>query len=200
MGEPPDSREVGYRPTPLDSVKRPAIEHQITSADRNVLLTEYELSFENYIYRDQLAAREFYLSLVIVGVLVSVIESLDLIIGPVGVTVLVLVGLLALHVLHVDLMNVSSCKRAAIHRTNQIERGLNPALKTGEVPDSDSEFPWYLPQLSHRIGHRDEYGFKYALEEPLKHEISTSNLMVWTVRGLFVFWLFYGVWKSIAVI
>ena len=144
--------------------------------DINVLLVEYEQCFSNYIYRDQLADHEFYLALAIIVALVGILETLGEKMGNAGIIVMLIIGFFALYILHIDLMNTSSCKKAAISRALEIERQL-----------SKSKTPL---QLAHKIGNRN----KYFLEKKLKKNIPTAYLMIRFVRILIGLWIVYCVW------
>jgi hypothetical protein len=144
--------------------------------DINALLVEYTQCFSNYIYRDQLAAHEFYLALVITVALVGILETLGEKMGNAGIIVMLIIGFFALHILHIDLMSTSSCKKAAISRALEIEKQL-----------SKSKTPL---QLARKIGNRKEY----FLENKLKMSIPSAYLMIWFVRILIGIWLIYCVW------
>lgn len=144
----------------------------------SAMLLEYEQCFNNYIYRDQLAPHEFYLSLVIVGTIVGIMEVFQGELGYFGTILMFIIGLIALHILHIDLMNNASCKKAAIDRALEIENKLGQ--------DNNSKI---VLQLAHKIGNRK----KYALEKWLKKSASSSYLMIWFIRFLTGIWIVYWI-------
>jgi len=149
--------------------------------DIDALLVEYEQCFDNYIYRDELVPHEFYYAIIIIGGITGVLETLGEKFGGLGITILFFIGLIALHVLHIDLMNNSSCKRAAINRALEIEDDLSKFNNSKAVL-----------QLAHKIGDRK----KYILEKWLKKGASSSYLMIWFVRFLTVIWIVYWIWLT----
>lgn len=156
-----------------------ALRERLDDATRECLLAEYAAAMDAYAYRDQHATTEFYISLAIVAGLVAVQEALLDGMGLWGAGLLGLLGLFALHTVHVDLMNISSCKRAAIDRALEIERLLG-----GKDPA-----PTGL-QLARRIGRRKTY----RLESMLKQRVPSAYLMIWMVRLLMLAWVAYAAW------
>lgn len=153
----------------------------IKEDDIDALLVEYEQCFNNYIYRDELVIHEFYYAIIIIGGITGFLETLGEKIGGLGIIILFFIGLIALHILHIDLMNNSSCKIAAINRASEIEDDLSKFNNSKAVL-----------QLAHKIGDRK----KYILEKRLKKGASTSYLMIWFVRFLTVIWIVYCIWLT----
>jgi hypothetical protein len=143
----------------------------------DALLKEYSECHGGYNYRDQLAAQEFYYTVLIISALFGIQQILSDKMGLMGFLFISVIGLFALHILHVDLMSIKSCKMAAITRALEIEEQIG------------QESPKKILRLAHEIGDRKQLW----LEKNLK-SLTSSYLIIWFVRILIIIWIAYSAW------
>ena len=104
--------------------------------------------------------------------MIGVISTIGDALGNSGKIFMFIIGIIALNILHLDLMATSSSKKAAIKRAKKIERKSHK-LKLDL-------------QLANKIGNRD----KYYLEKIFKN-VTSSTLMIWFIRILMIIWILY---------
>lgn len=144
------------------------------------LWREYELLDRNYAYRDRLVPYEFYIALGILGVLIG-LQELWREDTASGLFVFV-IGVLALYVLHLDMMSNVSCKGAVRDRMREIERAIGNYNEEAFVTCS-------LPDLQNVLDKRE----KFWWEEKLKF-MSAGKHMIWFIRLLLLGWILYFLW------
>ncbi|MBN1763182.1 MAG: hypothetical protein JW878_08950 [Methanomicrobia archaeon] len=138
---------------------------------------EYELLDRNYAYRDRLVPYEFYIALGILGVLIGLKGLWEN--DRASVILVFLIGVLALYVLHLDMMSNVSCKGAVKERMREIERDIGN-YNEGEIVICS------LPDLQNVLDRRK----KFWLEEKLKF-MSAGKHMIWFIRLLLLGWIVY---------
>lgn len=153
--------------------KAAKVPHSLDEYD--ALLKEYSECHGSYNYRDQLVAQEFYYTVLIISALFGIQQILSDKMGLMGFLFIFIIGLFALHILHVDLMANKSCKMAAINRALEIEDQIG------------QESPKKILRLAHEIGDRKQLW----LERKLKG-LTSSYMIIWFARILIIIWITYS--------